>query len=39
MHETGIEPVVWKTLPLSQAAEAHRELANREAVGRVLLVP
>jgi D-arabinose 1-dehydrogenase-like Zn-dependent alcohol dehydrogenase len=39
MHETGIKPVVWKTLPLEQAAEAHRELVNREVVGRVMLIP
>lgn len=39
MHETGIEPVIWKSLPLEQAAEAHRALANREVIGRVLLVP
>lgn len=39
MHEMGIEPVVWKTLPLEGAAEAHRDLADREAVGRILLVP
>jgi acryloyl-coenzyme A reductase len=39
MHEAGIEPVIWKSLPLEQAAEAHRELANREVVGRILLVP
>jgi acryloyl-coenzyme A reductase len=39
MHETGIEPVIWKSRPLEQAAEAHRELANREVIGRVVLVP
>jgi NADPH:quinone reductase-like Zn-dependent oxidoreductase len=39
MHETGIKPAVWKTLPLEQAAEAHRELVNREVIGRVMLVP
>ena len=39
MHGTGIEPVIWKSLPLEQAADAHRELANREVVGRILLVP
>ncbi len=39
MHETRIEPVVWKTYPLEHAAEAHRELADRAVIGRVLLVP
>jgi NADPH:quinone reductase-like Zn-dependent oxidoreductase len=39
MHETAIEPVIWKTYPLEQAAEAHRALANRDVIGRVLLVP
>jgi len=39
MHDTGIEPVIWKSLPLGQAAEAHRELEGREVVGRVVLVP
>ncbi|MDB5742479.1 MAG: hypothetical protein JWR68_794 [Polaromonas sp.] len=39
MHKNSIEPTIWKTLALEQAAEAHRELANREVVGRVLLVP
>jgi len=28
-----------RALPLSQAAEAHRMLENREAVGRILLLP
>ncbi|MDB5850758.1 MAG: hypothetical protein JWP29_4510 [Rhodoferax sp.] len=39
MHTHALEPVVWKSLPLEAAAEAHRELANREVIGRVLLVP
>lgn len=39
MHENRIEPVIWKSLPLEQAAEAHRELARREVIGRILLVP
>jgi acryloyl-coenzyme A reductase len=39
MHGTGIEPVIWKSLPLEQAADAHRALANRNVVGRILLVP
>ncbi|MFC5520005.1 alcohol dehydrogenase catalytic domain-containing protein [Polaromonas jejuensis] len=39
MHDNAIEPTIWKSLPLDKAAEAHRELANREVIGRVLLVP
>ncbi|HXX83099.1 MAG TPA: alcohol dehydrogenase catalytic domain-containing protein [Casimicrobiaceae bacterium] len=39
MHANALEPVVWKSLPLDAAAEAHRELANREVIGRVLLIP
>lgn len=39
MHTHGIEPTVWQTLPLEQAAQAHRLLADREAIGRILLVP
>jgi acryloyl-coenzyme A reductase len=39
MHETGIEPVIWKSLPLEHAAQAHRDLANRKVVGRIVLVP
>lgn len=39
MHETRIEPVIWKSLPLERAAEAHRELANREITGRIVLAP
>ena len=39
MHETAIKPVIWKTYQLEQAAEAHRALANRDVIGRVLLVP
>ena len=39
MHRHKLEPVIWKSLPLDRAGDAHRELANREVVGRVLLVP
>ncbi len=39
MHTHRIEPVVWQKLPLAQAAQAHRLLGDREAVGRILLVP
>lgn len=39
MHKHDIEPVVWQKLPLAHAAQAHRMLADREAIGRILLVP
>lgn len=39
MHAHRIAPVIAKSLPLAEAAAAHRELADREVVGRVLLVP
>lgn len=39
MHEHNIHPVIAKSLPLEQAAEAHRELADRSVIGRILLVP
>jgi acryloyl-coenzyme A reductase len=39
MHAHKLEPVIWKSLPLEKADQAHRELANREVIGRVLLVP
>jgi acryloyl-coenzyme A reductase len=39
MHDHRLEPVVWKRMPLEEVADAHRELANREATGRILLVP
>ena len=39
MHSHSIHPTIWKTLPLGSAAQAHKELANREALGRMLLVP
>lgn len=34
-----IEPVIDRTLPLEEAAEAHRLLESREVRGRVVLVP
>jgi acryloyl-coenzyme A reductase len=39
MNRHKLQPVIWKSLPLEHAEEAHRELANREVVGRMLLVP
>ena len=38
MREANIQPVIWKSLPLEQAGEAHRELMNREVVGRIALI-
>ena len=32
-----ITPMVWKTLPLSAAAEAHRLIENREVKGKIVL--
>jgi NADPH:quinone reductase-like Zn-dependent oxidoreductase len=37
MHRAKLQPVIWKTMPLDQVAEAHRELANREVIGRIIL--
>ncbi|QVQ53211.1 zinc-binding dehydrogenase [Spiractinospora alimapuensis] len=34
-----IHPHIGSTLPLERAAEAHRDLADRRVVGKVLLVP
>ncbi len=34
-----LRPVIHATLPLSQAAEAHRMLEAREAFGKIVLVP
>ena len=34
-----LAPVIDRTLPLEQAAEAHRILGERAAVGRIVLVP
>ncbi|MEN3150831.1 alcohol dehydrogenase catalytic domain-containing protein [Neorhizobium sp. IRAMC:178] len=39
MHANGIKPEIWRRMPLSEAAEAHRQLHKRGAVGRILLVP
>ena len=34
-----LEVVIDRTFPLSEAAEAHRYIESRQAVGRVLLIP
>jgi D-arabinose 1-dehydrogenase-like Zn-dependent alcohol dehydrogenase len=39
LHRTGLTPTIWKKMPLDQVAEAHRELANREVIGRIILTP
>lgn len=39
MHAHRLVPVVHKVLPLEAAAEAHRELADRAVIGRILLKP
>ena len=39
MHAHRLAPVIARTLPLENAPEAHRALADREVIGRVLLKP
>jgi NADPH:quinone reductase-like Zn-dependent oxidoreductase len=40
LYEQGhIHPIVGKTFPLAQAAEAHRFIQRRENIGKVLLIP
>lgn len=39
VQQGALAPRIDRTLPLDQAAEAHRLLARREVVGRVVLVP
>jgi D-arabinose 1-dehydrogenase-like Zn-dependent alcohol dehydrogenase len=36
---SGLRPAVWKTLPLDAVPDAHRQLGERRAVGRMVLVP
>ena len=39
LDDGTIAPVVHATVPFDRAAEAHRMLAARENVGKVVLVP
>jgi NADPH2:quinone reductase len=39
VHDGSLKVVIDKTFPLSEAAEAHRYIESRQAVGRVLLIP
>ncbi len=40
LYEAGvIRPMIGKTFPLAEAAEAHRYIARRENIGKVLLIP
>lgn len=39
LDRSGVRPVIWKTLPLEAAPEAHRQLGERRAIGRMVLVP
>lgn len=34
-----VKPVVYKSFPLSDAAEAHRVMESSEHVGKILLLP
>jgi NADPH:quinone reductase-like Zn-dependent oxidoreductase len=35
----AVRPLIWRTLPLSEAARAHRILEANENIGKVLLLP
>ncbi|XP_027356793.1 quinone oxidoreductase PIG3 isoform X1 [Abrus precatorius] len=37
--EGKVKPVVYKTFPLSEAAEAHRLMESSQHIGKILLVP
>ena len=37
--DKGARPVIASALPLSDAAEAHRQLASRRTIGKIVLVP
>jgi NADPH:quinone reductase-like Zn-dependent oxidoreductase len=37
LAEGNIQPRIWKTLPLEQAAEAHRLIESRQVEGKIVL--
>jgi len=37
--EGRIKPLLDHTLPLSQAAEAHRQISNNQVMGNIVLLP
>jgi NADPH:quinone reductase-like Zn-dependent oxidoreductase len=39
VRQGKVEPVVYKTFPLGEAAEAMRTLERREHFGKILLLP
>ena len=39
IEEGKVKPVVYKTFPLSEAAEAHRLMESSKHIGKILLVP
>jgi D-arabinose 1-dehydrogenase-like Zn-dependent alcohol dehydrogenase len=39
IRQGKIKPVLDRTLPLSQASEAHRLLASNEVTGNIVLLP
>ncbi len=39
LRQGKVRPAVGETLPLEQAAEAHRRLVSRQTVGKLLLIP
>jgi NADPH2:quinone reductase len=39
MAEGKVKPVISRTFPMSEVADAHRYLSNRQTMGKVILVP
>jgi NADPH:quinone reductase len=39
LREGSLKVHVHREIPLSQASEAHREIENRETIGKILLIP